>query len=151
MLAGDTAQQCLGQDTVPVVKVYAVTMPCLVLCLLCRPAADASCNISLLAAVKAAVCVFSALATGIVAASLHASALPCLLWSAEELYMLAEGAGLKLEQMAGMVLNPVSGKWSLSPSVAVNYIAYFSKISLKDKLSRGKPVSISKVADLASS
>ena len=79
------------------------------------------------------------------------SGLLCLVCSAEELYMLAEGAGLELQQMAGMVLNPVSGKWSLSSSVAVNYIAYFSKISLKDKLSRAPPVATSKAADLASS
>lgn len=48
--------------------------------------------------------------------------------------MLSEGADLELMQVAGMVANPVTGQWGLSTNIAVNYIAYFSKLSLRDRV-----------------
>ena len=50
--------------------------------------------------------------------------------------MMTEGTGLELEQMAGMVMNPLNGSWTLSTSTEVNYIAYFSKTSLADRLQK---------------
>ena len=52
--------------------------------------------------------------------------------------MLSEGTGLEFEQLAGMVLNPLTGQWSLSSSTEVNYIAYFSKISLTDRMKEAR-------------
>lgn len=69
----------------------------------------------------------------------------------EELFMLAEGTGLELEQLAGMVLNPLTGRWMLSSSSDVNYIAYFSKTSLADRLKEARQPGLnSKAADIAS-
>lgn len=45
----------------------------------------------------------------------------------EELTMVMKEAGATLEQMAGMVYNPVSGRWMLATDVNVNYIAYFKR------------------------
>ena len=65
--------------------------------------------------------------------------------------MLAEGTGLELQQLAGMVLNPLTGRWTLSGSSEVNYIAYFSKTSLADRLKEAKKPGLnSKAADIAS-
>ncbi len=65
--------------------------------------------------------------------------------------MLAEGTGLELEQMAGMVMNLLNGAWTLSTSTEVNYIAYFSKTSLADKLREARQPGLnSKAADIAS-
>ena len=65
--------------------------------------------------------------------------------------MLTEGTGLELEQLAGMVLNPWSGTWALSTSTEVNYIAYFSKVSLADRLQqKQQPGLNSKAANLGS-
>lgn len=71
---------------------------------------------------------------------------------AEELYMLTEDTGLKLQQLAGMVMNPLTGKWTLSTSTEVNYIAHFTKTSLAVRLREQKlqPAVNSKAADLAS-
>lgn len=69
---------------------------------------------------------------------------------AEELHMLSEESGLELQQVAGMVMNPMTGSWSLSPSVAVNYIAYFSKLSLRDRVSGSLSASTMKAANVAS-
>lgn len=71
---------------------------------------------------------------------------------AEELYMLTEDTGLRLEQLAGMVMNPLTGKWTLSTSTEVNYIAHFMKTSLAVRLQEQKaqPAVSSKAADLAS-
>lgn len=74
----------------------------------------------------------------------------CTCFVAEELYMLSEGAGLELQQVAGMVMNPVTGNWGLSVNTAVNYIAYFSKVTLKDRVTGSTHMSTSKAADLAS-
>ncbi|KAL3158373.1 Hexaprenyldihydroxybenzoate methyltransferase, mitochondrial [Trebouxia sp. C0009 RCD-2024] len=70
----------------------------------------------------------------------------------EELHMLTEDTGLELEQVAGMVMNPITGAWSLSTSTEVNYIAYFTKTSLAVRLQEQKaqPGVHSKAADLAS-
>ena len=75
-----------------------------------------------------------------------------LVCTAEELYMLTEDTGLKLEQLAGMVMNPLTGKWTLSTSTEVNYIAHFMKTSLAVRLreQKAQPVVNSKAADLAS-
>ena len=71
---------------------------------------------------------------------------------AEELYMLTEDTGLKLEQLAGMVMNPLTETWTLSSSTDVNYIAHFTKTSLAVRLREQKMQSAvnSKAADLAS-
>ena len=71
---------------------------------------------------------------------------------AEELYMLTEDTGLKLQQLAGMVMNPLTGNWTLSTSTEVNYIAHFTKTSLAVRLREQKlqPAVNSKAADLAS-
>ncbi|MCO5605155.1 hypothetical protein L7F22_059335 [Adiantum nelumboides] len=45
----------------------------------------------------------------------------------DELALLMDQAGLKLQEMAGMVFNPLTGKWSLSTDTSVNYIVYGSK------------------------
>ena len=70
----------------------------------------------------------------------------------EELYMLTDSTGLQLEQVAGMVMNPLTGAWALSTSPEVNYIAYFTKTSLATRLQEHSmpPVVSSKAADLAS-
>lgn len=39
----------------------------------------------------------------------------------------AGGGGLVLEQLAGMVFDPLAWRWRLSPDTAVNYIACFRK------------------------
>ena len=72
--------------------------------------------------------------------------------TAEELYMLTDGTGLELEQLAGMVMNPLTGAWALSTSTEVNYIAYFTKTSLAVRLQeqRKDPSINSKAADLTS-
>ena len=66
--------------------------------------------------------------------------------------MLTDSTGLELEQLAGMVMNPLTGFWSLSTSTEVNYIAYFTKTSLAVRLQaqKGQPGINSKAADLAS-
>ena len=71
---------------------------------------------------------------------------------AEELHMLTEDTGLKLQQLAGMVMNPFTGKWTLSTSTDVNYIAHFTKTSLAMRLREQKlhPAVSSKAADQAS-
>lgn len=70
---------------------------------------------------------------------------------AEELFMLVEGTGMELEQVAGMVMNPLNGNWTLSTSTEVNYIAYFNKTSLADRLQKQRHSELnSQAADLAS-
>ena len=65
--------------------------------------------------------------------------------------MLSEGTGLELEQLTGMVLNPLDGQWTLSSSTEVNYIAYFSKISLADRMKETREPGVSsKAVDIAS-
>ena len=66
--------------------------------------------------------------------------------------MLTEDTGLKLEQLAGMVMNPLTGKWTLSSSTDVNYIVHFTKTSLAVRLQEQKMQQAvnSKAADLAS-
>lgn len=65
--------------------------------------------------------------------------------------MMTEGIGLELEQMAGMVMNPMNGTWALSTSTEVNYIAYFSKTSLADRLQEAQQPGLNgKAADVAS-
>lgn len=45
----------------------------------------------------------------------------------EELAMIADEAGLKMRQIAGMSYNPLMHKWRMGPGVSVNYIAAFAK------------------------
>lgn len=45
----------------------------------------------------------------------------------DELALLMDRAGLKLQEMAGMVFNPLTERWSLSTDTSVNYIAYGTK------------------------
>ena len=48
----------------------------------------------------------------------------------EELAVAGEGAGLELEQLAGMSWDLGAARWRLSPDPGVNYIAYFQKPGL---------------------
>lgn len=46
---------------------------------------------------------------------------------AEELVMMSEGSQLQLEELAGMVYNPLRGQWHLAEDTGINYIAYMQK------------------------
>jgi polyprenyldihydroxybenzoate methyltransferase/3-demethylubiquinol 3-O-methyltransferase len=46
---------------------------------------------------------------------------------AELAALMQRQGGLEMEQLAGMVYDPLRGVWELSRSTAVNYIAYFKK------------------------
>lgn len=52
-------------------------------------------------------------------------------WSAfltpEEMNLAARQAGLKLEYLTGIQLNPITNKWQLSSNTAINYAAAFVK------------------------
>lgn len=48
---------------------------------------------------------------------------------AELALLMRTKAGLDIDQLAGMVYDPIRGVWELSRSTAVNYIAYFRKQS----------------------
>ena len=41
--------------------------------------------------------------------------------------MLLEPHSMQLQQLAGMVYQPMSGRWELQDDPSVNYIAYFRK------------------------
>eukprot|EP00250_Pteridium_aquilinum_P000469 c10508_g2_i1 orf=156-1121(-) len=45
----------------------------------------------------------------------------------DELALLMSQTGFTLQEMAGMVFNPLTGKWSLSEDTSVNYIAFGTK------------------------
>lgn len=45
----------------------------------------------------------------------------------EELVLILQRAGLSVEEMAGFVFNPLSGEWSLSDDLSVNFIAFGTK------------------------
>uniref|UniRef100_A0A7C9E4X4 Ubiquinone biosynthesis O-methyltransferase, mitochondrial n=2 Tax=Opuntia streptacantha TaxID=393608 RepID=A0A7C9E4X4_OPUST len=45
----------------------------------------------------------------------------------EELVLILQRASVTVEEMAGFVYNPLSGKWLLSDDISVNYIAFGSK------------------------
>ena len=48
----------------------------------------------------------------------------------EELSMVmadSSGGAVTLEQLAGMLYNPLTGHWSLGMDTAINYAAYFRK------------------------
>ncbi|KAG2544563.1 ubiquinone biosynthesis O-methyltransferase, mitochondrial-like isoform X1 [Panicum virgatum] len=47
----------------------------------------------------------------------------------EELSLMLQKASVSVEEMAGFVYNPLSGEWSLSDDVSVNYIAFGVKKS----------------------
>ncbi|AQK93451.1 Ubiquinone biosynthesis O-methyltransferase mitochondrial [Zea mays] len=42
----------------------------------------------------------------------------------EELVLMLQKASVSVEEMAGFVYNPLSGEWSLSDDISVNYIAF---------------------------
>ena len=44
---------------------------------------------------------------------------------ADELVLLMQGGGMKLDKIQGMTLNPLSQQWALSDDLGVNYIATF--------------------------
>ncbi|BFG25578.1 hypothetical protein CerSpe_118520 [Prunus speciosa] len=46
----------------------------------------------------------------------------------EELALILERASISVQEMAGFVYNPLTGRWSLSDDVNVNFIAYATKI-----------------------
>ncbi|KAG5064675.1 hypothetical protein JHK85_005858 [Glycine max] len=45
----------------------------------------------------------------------------------EELVLILQRAGINVEEMAGFVYNPVTGRWSLSDDISVNFIAFGTK------------------------
>ncbi|GLT55989.1 hypothetical protein SLA2020_290640 [Shorea laevis] len=45
----------------------------------------------------------------------------------EELVLILQRASINVQEMAGFVYNPLTGKWSLSDDVSVNYIAFGTK------------------------
>jgi len=47
----------------------------------------------------------------------------------EELSLMLQKASVSVEEMAGFVYNPLSGEWSLSDDISVNYIAFGVKKS----------------------
>ncbi|XP_066369373.1 ubiquinone biosynthesis O-methyltransferase, mitochondrial-like [Miscanthus floridulus] len=47
----------------------------------------------------------------------------------EELVLMLQKASVSVEEMAGFVYNPLSGEWSLSDDISVNYIAFGVKKS----------------------
>ncbi|XP_020240171.1 ubiquinone biosynthesis O-methyltransferase, mitochondrial [Cajanus cajan] len=47
----------------------------------------------------------------------------------EELVLILQRAGINVEEMAGFVYNPVTGRWSLSDDISVNFIAFGTKSS----------------------
>ncbi|KAE9606337.1 hypothetical protein Lal_00013562 [Lupinus albus] len=44
-----------------------------------------------------------------------------------ELVLILQRAGINVEEMAGFEYNPVTGRWSLSDDISVNFIAYGTK------------------------
>lgn len=50
----------------------------------------------------------------------------------EELVLILQRAGINVEEMAGFVYNPVTGRWSLSDDISVNFIAVGTKSSNKE-------------------
>ena len=54
----------------------------------------------------------------------------CVHGTAEDLVMMTEGTQLSLRQIAGMSLDLISQRWSLSQDLGVNYIASFQKLGL---------------------
>lgn len=49
--------------------------------------------------------------------------------------MLLEPHSMQLQQLAGMVYQPMSGRWELQEDPSVNYIAYFRKPPAESNLS----------------
>ncbi|XP_042489674.1 ubiquinone biosynthesis O-methyltransferase, mitochondrial-like [Macadamia integrifolia] len=47
----------------------------------------------------------------------------------EELVLILERASISVQEIAGFVYNPLTGKWAVSDDVSVNFIAYGSKNS----------------------
>ncbi|GER42990.1 ubiquinone biosynthesis O-methyltransferase [Striga asiatica] len=47
----------------------------------------------------------------------------------EELVLILERASISVKEMAGFVYDPLTGRWSLSDDVSVNFIAYGTKNS----------------------
>ncbi|KAK2377781.1 Hexaprenyldihydroxybenzoate methyltransferase, mitochondrial [Trifolium repens] len=45
----------------------------------------------------------------------------------EELVLILQRAGISVEEMAGFVYNPVTGRWSVSDDISVNFIAMGTK------------------------
>ncbi|XP_057448750.1 ubiquinone biosynthesis O-methyltransferase, mitochondrial-like [Lotus japonicus] len=45
----------------------------------------------------------------------------------EELVLILQRAGINVEEMAGFVYNPLTGRWSLSDDISVNFIAFGTK------------------------
>ncbi|OIW02859.1 hypothetical protein TanjilG_29635 [Lupinus angustifolius] len=44
-----------------------------------------------------------------------------------ELVLILQQAGINVEEMAGFVYNPLTGRWSLSDDISVNFIAFATK------------------------
>jgi 2-polyprenyl-3-methyl-5-hydroxy-6-metoxy-1,4-benzoquinol methylase len=51
----------------------------------------------------------------------------CLLFAVQELAMMAADAGLRLELLSGMTLQPGSGQFRLGEDTSINYAAMLSK------------------------
>lgn len=45
----------------------------------------------------------------------------------EELVLILQRASINVKEMAGFVYSPLTGRWSLSDDISVNFIAYGTK------------------------
>ncbi|KAK4714532.1 hypothetical protein R3W88_020439 [Solanum pinnatisectum] len=51
----------------------------------------------------------------------------------EELVLIHQRASISVQEMAGFVYNPLTGRWSLSDDISVNFIAFGTKSAKKDE------------------
>lgn len=51
----------------------------------------------------------------------------------EELVLILQRASITVQEMAGFVYNPLTGRWSLSDDISVNFIAFGTKPANKDE------------------
>ncbi|KAG8634576.1 hypothetical protein MANES_17G059600v8 [Manihot esculenta] len=50
----------------------------------------------------------------------------------EELVLILQRAFINVKEMAGFVYNPLTGRWSLSDDISVNFIAFGTKVANRD-------------------
>ncbi|KAH0651250.1 hypothetical protein KY285_032115 [Solanum tuberosum] len=51
----------------------------------------------------------------------------------EELVLILQRASISVQEMAGFVYNPLTGRWSLSDDISVNFITFGTKSAKKDE------------------
>ncbi|KAK4369057.1 hypothetical protein RND71_012849 [Anisodus tanguticus] len=52
----------------------------------------------------------------------------------EELVLILQRASISVQEMAGFVYNPLTGRWSLSDDISVNFIAFGTKPANREPL-----------------